>query len=118
MSDKKSLDLDFSEIQGEKQSTKGPVAALANKDEQKDEPTRESKPSGIVLCIKRGKNFLAKDMLQCTPEEFLEWAKGVYPHVDQPPEMFKSKKARIQAFKQIQQYHMSCMTAEERKAKN
>lgn len=116
---KKPLDLDFSDVEGEKKSAAPPKDVLSESPKKKKKKAKkEKKLSGLMLTIRKGKGYLSKDLVECTAEEFLEWAKSVYPEVNAPVERFESINARWKAFKQIQQYHMSVMTQEQREAKH
>lgn len=102
MSDKL-LDLDFSDIEGSVKKNK------------KSLPKKENKElSGFILTLKKDNKFVFKDMFECTSEEFLDWAKGVYPEVTVGAEEFESISQRIRAFRQIQQFHLGMMTEEQR----
>jgi len=111
----KPLDLDFSDVEGEKKSKSRPADVLSEKPKKKKKKAKkEKKLSGLMLTIRKGKGYVSKDLVECTAEEFLEWAKSVYPQVTVPAEKFESMHARAMAFQQIQQYHLSTMTKEQR----
>jgi len=115
----KPLDLDFSDLEGEKKSKSRPKDVLSeNSKKKKKKAKKEKKLSGLMLTIRKGEGFISKDLVECTSEEFLEWAKSVYPEVSVPAERFDSIRARAKAFAQIQQYHLSTMTKEQREAKH
>lgn len=116
---KKPLDLDFSDVEGEKKSKAPPKDVLSERPKKKKKKAKkEKKLSGLMLTFRQGKSYVSKDLVECTAEEFLEWAKSVYPQVTVPAEKFESLHARAKAFQQIQQYHLSTMTKEQRETKH
>ena len=101
----KPLDLDFSDIEGK----------VERKELKKVLPKKKDMElSGVILTFKQGNKYNFKDMFECTSDEFLEWTKSVYPEVSVTAKYFESITERIKAFRQIQQFHLSMMTHEQR----
>lgn len=109
-SKKSSVDLDFGDI------TSPAKKKIPKKEEKKKK--EESKLSGLMLSIPVAHDkFLVKDLVECTPEEFLSWASFVYPDTSRvKAEDFRTISARKAAFKQALAYHINLMTKEEKDA--
>lgn len=102
---KDKLNFDFDDIVGEKTTIKSVPPPI----EKKKKPTNLS---GITLSVptEEAGKYLSKDMLACTNEEFITWAKAVYPGMeDIKPEEVTSQKTRLGFFKAIQRFHMASM---------
>jgi len=113
MATKKPLNLDFDDVaKPDKKKTKKKTAKKPEK--------KENTLSGIILTIPAGdKKFLQKDLVECTAEEFLEWAAFCYPDTKRVTAAdFETISARKRAFKQALQYHLGLMTPDERNAKH
>ena len=109
MPKKDDMDFDFSDIAGSKEaSITKPVKA-----KPAEEPKKKEKPkhTGILLTIPRPsrerKEWLSKDLAECTSEEFLEWIMYVFPFYEEDltPEMFDTIPSRRRAVKEITQFH-------------
>jgi len=119
MTSEKQRSLDLDDIKGTKtRVTDGTDPSNILAAPKKKKPKTHQK-TGINLTIKTldGK-FISRDLAECTAEEFLDWAKGVYPMVTAEPAMFESRVNRMRAFNQIQRYHISCLTEEQLASKN
>lgn len=75
------------------------------------QPTK-SKPNGIILTIPVKDGFISRDISECTTDEFLIWARAVYPLINEEklnPSDFNKVDQRIRALKQIEQFHMQAL---------
>ena len=72
MMDKKDLSLDFSDISA---GTATPTEELEKKESKKDEKPKTSKLSGVTIPVQDE----LKDLVHCTPEEFITWCGTVFP---------------------------------------
>ena len=69
---------------------------------------KEVKKQGITLTIPVEGGYLSRDIAECTTEEFLAWARVVYPFIDESqlhPSDFDKVDQRIRALKQIEDFH-------------
>ena len=107
MPGKSDLDLDFDDIVPPKKKTKK-KQKVTRKKETKDRIM-------IAIPTEEPHKFLNKDIFECTAEEFVTWAKSVYPDVGAAASKFQmenetGKSNRIAALNQIQNYWTSTMT--------
>ncbi len=108
------LDLDFDGVKGEKKIVKKDDDVL-NGEEKKE---KKAKKAGIQLSVPFNGGWIQKDITECTGEEFLAWAKGVYPRVTADPKRFDNPKKRAEGFKKILRYHQQFLTPEQRETKH
>jgi hypothetical protein len=96
-------DLDFSELGTKK---------IEKKKKTKFEKKMKRKSSGVVLTVstKEPGVYAHVDLALCTPDEFIEWAKGVYP-VDLTPykEKLNNLNMRVNTFNSILHYHTTSL---------
>jgi hypothetical protein len=116
---KSKVDFDFSDIAGKttqvesieaaKDILQDPKVKDPKKVEEKPKPAQE-KATGHVLAIPGGGGRWAmRDIADCTPEEFILWAKMYYPVVTAEPDRFRSVSNKIRAYQQIVAWHQSMM---------
>jgi hypothetical protein len=97
---KNDLDLDFTEIQGK--TEKKP----STKDTLGESKKTKKRASGITLSIPTDDGYVAKDMLECTAEEFMAWAHRCYPgRITKDVTKFESLTNRRLALRQIERFH-------------
>ena len=102
----KKLDLDFDDI-----TEKAPIPEVATKSIKKkkeDEKPTELSSYIVMSKVHRG-GFKPVDISTCSGEEFVEWAKQVYPAAGDPAD-FSTRSNRINAFKQIMRFHEKSLT--------
>lgn len=111
----KSLDLDFSEVAGEKVVKVTEAPAEVPTPEVKAEevtsvvaPKPAVKPLGYEIALRTDEpdKYIFKDLAECTSQEFLDWLSWVYPGL-QPmdPAQFESRVAKERAFNAAAQFH-------------
>jgi hypothetical protein len=110
------LDLDFDGVKGEKKTAAKKDEDVLNGEEKKEK--KKAKKAGIQLSVPNNGGWINKDITECTGEEFLAWAKGVYPRVTADPSRFDDPKKRAEAFKKILRYHKQFLTPEQRETKH
>jgi len=89
-------DLNFDDISGKKEKKETIVKKVV----------KENKKSGILLSIPVNKTeWLSKDIMETTGEEFAQWARGVYPVEITKPERFDDPRKRLQMFNKIAAFH-------------
>jgi acyl carrier protein phosphodiesterase len=110
------LDLDFSDLKGEKKEVKKESDVL---NEDKKKKKQKTKRVGLTLSIPIGpEQWESKEIEDCSGDEFLRWAKGVYPRVSAKPERFNNLKKRLEAYQRIAQYHKLYLTREQLETKH
>ena len=116
---KSSVNFDFSDIAGETTQVESIEAAKdvlqdpkAKKAEPKEKPKQQQqeKPTGYILAVPCESNqWTMKDISECSPEEFIAWAKRYYSVVTAGPDRFQSVSNKVRAFQQIVAWHQSMM---------
>lgn len=95
-------DLNFDDIAGKKQAVANPVPK-----KKKPAPVvtgKTDKTAGIMLTVQGD----GKDILQCTGQEFVSWAHGVYPvDLTEYVDKFGTPDNRLRMFKKILHYHVN-----------
>ena len=96
------LDFDFSDISGKQELTE-----LTPEKKQQEQKQVKAKAAGITLTFldETGSHFVGKDIADCTSEEFVRWAAGVYPS-PLPIDKFKKLPTRMAAFRDILKFHV------------
>lgn len=87
------------------------IAELAKPSVKK---SNSPKNQGITLTIPTKNGFLSRDIAECSTDEFLAWARTVYPLIDEDklnPSDFDRIDQRIRALKQIEQFHTTLLFA-------
>lgn len=112
--DKPGMDFDFSDIAGGTTKVEGAAAKLPaepQKKKAKTKKTEKDKTTGIILTVEADGHgqYRTLDLGECTGEQFVEWAKLVYPVEDLKPEIYESRSNRIRAFKEIAQFHQNAL---------
>jgi hypothetical protein len=98
------LDFDFTNISGgtHKKTSEYKVKKESNKSSKATSSDNEVR---LTFLTKDG--WKSKDISNISPNEFLAWAKEVYPGgIDVPEEQLESLSARTMIFNKILHYHM------------
>lgn len=100
MAKESKMDFNFDDIAGSKKEAPKPKAP--------------KKQDGITLTIPTKDGYLSRDLTECTTDEFLDWARAVYPLLDEEklnPSDFDRIDQRIRAMKQIEEFHTQILFA-------
>lgn len=105
MSSDKDFNLDFGDIAGG--VTKKDKVTPPPEEKKEAAPAQVEEKTGITITLPavKGKTYVFKDLSECTPDEFLIWAKGVYFGDLPSAKKLESLDNRVRAFKQIEYYH-------------
>jgi hypothetical protein len=97
------IDFDFSGISGEKRQK-----ATKPKKETKEVTEAIPQKKGIMLSFQtEDGDWDAKDISEVTADEFLAWARGVYPaEINVGKDKLEKVQARVTIFKKILSYHV------------
>lgn len=98
-------ELNFDDIAGKKKSQAKPP-------KKKQVSGKTAETTGTVLAIPTDdpKAWICKDLADCNGEEFVTWAKGVYPvDLSHTTELFDKLSKRIHMFKGILYYHTTSL---------
>lgn len=104
----KKLDFDFSKISGKSNlPPKLEVEKPSPKVKKRVVPKPQRKLSGIMLMIPtdKPKQWLDKDLSECTAEEFATWVFSVFPQTPDDIEPFDREAVRVDVFKKIVNFH-------------
>lgn len=94
----KNSSFDFKNITGPKEKKKSPETS----------PKYTFTDEDIVIPIPRGSSFESVNLKECSGEDFLVWAQGVYPgDPGQDPSYFDNYQNRLRSFNNILHYHES-----------
>lgn len=106
-------DLDFNDISGSRETIKKSKTTTSKKSESSINP-EFSRKTGIILPVptRNKREWTNKDLSDMTGEEFVEWARGVYPiDLTDYIEYLEHLDYKIGTFNGILSYHTTCLFA-------